>query len=377
MHTKQLKHTLTLLIILCAAFCLSSCDNNPSDVPSHLISIQDTQEGISTVAPIDKIVYELDIKEDGADYNTLRSAIEENSALKLLRAENVTLTAKEYISLAQINKASPTQILTKVKLGEVTLDLTQESIDISNSQIQDKGAFDSLLGVIPDGRKIIMCDCNYTNEEMGALRERHPHVKLVWKLYLGEKWTLRTDDEAFSVMIYNYDYTRMTSADIEILKYCTDMKALDLGHQAITDLSVIGEMTELRVLILADNKISDLTPIAKLTKLEYLELFVNRIQDVSPIAACTSLLDLNIGWNRSIKDISSLYQLERIERLWLPTTNVPASKRDEIKESFPSAKIIFEDVDSVSSGWRTHPRYKPMRQMFLDNKYDENFASYK
>ncbi|MBQ2863099.1 MAG: hypothetical protein IJE84_02895, partial [Clostridia bacterium] len=91
----------------------------------------------------------------------------------------------------------------------------------------------------------------------------------------------------------------------------------------------------------------------------------------------TSLLDLNIGWNRSIKDISSLYQLEHIERLWLPTTNVPASKRDEIKESFPSAKIIFEDVDSVSSGWRTHPRYKPMRQMFLDNKYDENFASYK
>ena len=70
-----------------------------------------------------------------------------------------------------------------------------------------------------------------------------------------------------------------------MLKYCTDLRALDIGHQAITDLSVIGEhLTELRVLIIADNKVTDLTPLSNLRHLHYLEFFVNRVSDLSPLA---------------------------------------------------------------------------------------------
>ena len=75
------------------------------------------------------------------------------------------------------------------------------------------------------------------------------------------------------MLIYDYDYVRLTSADIEVLKYCTDLQALDLGHQAITDISVIGDyLTQLRILILVDNKVNDLTPLSKLKHLHYLEL---------------------------------------------------------------------------------------------------------
>jgi len=174
-------------------------------------------------------------------------------------------------------------------------------------------------------------------------------------------------------MIYDDNYTRLTSEDIEVLRYCTNMYALDLGHQAITDLSVIGEMKDLRVLILADNKITDLTPLANLKNLQYLELFVNRISDLSPLVSCTELVDLNFGWN-SVWDVSAIYSLPKIERLWLPTNPASNSKRDEISAAFPNAQIVFEDENSISSGWRTHERYFSMRGMFNNNKYDENFV---
>ena len=64
----------------------------------------------------------------------------------------------------------------------------------------------------------------------------------------------------------------MTSKDIQVLKYCTDLQALDLGHQRITDLSVIGNyLKDLRILILADNKVSDVSPLANLKHLHYLQ----------------------------------------------------------------------------------------------------------
>ena len=373
---KRLLYTI-LLTAVCIACASCTKPGQPSSTQSGLTP-SDTHSSSVTLTPVTEIVFELDWSNDNdVSYDTLLGAIQKNPELKLIRADNTTLTSDQYIKLCKANKNVTLELVAKVKFEKLTIDLTTSEIDISKAEISDKAAFDELMSVIPEGHKIIMCDCNYTNEEMAALREKHSHLDFAWKLYLGEKWTLRTDDEAFSVMIYNYNYTRMTSKDIEILKYCTNMKALDLGHQAITDLSVFSTLTELRVLILADNKVSDLTPLSSLKKLEYLELFVNRISDLSPLAECTSLIDLNFGFNRSIKDISCIYSLDKIERLWLPTTGVSESQYDEIKASFPNAKIVFKDVDSVSSGWRTHPRFKPMRAMFLNNKYDENFASYK
>ena len=178
-------------------------------------------------------------------------------------------------------------------------------------------------------------------------------------------------------MIRAWDYTRMKNEDIEVLKYCTELRALDIGHQAVTDISVLSGLTELRVLIIADNKITDLTPLKNLKKLEYLEFFMNKVTDLTPLAECTELIDLNFGWNYKIADLTPIYSLKKIERLWLPTTAVKEEQHEEIIAAFPNAKIIFKDVDSTSSGWREHPRYKPMRNMFKYNKYDENFASYK
>ena len=291
--------------------------------------------------------------------------------LETLTVGETVLDSKDYVALCAINEK--VDVVAKVNFAGSEFDLSLDEFDISGKVINDKSAFESFVAAIPEGKKFVMCDCGFTNEEMGALRENYDGTEFVWRLYLS-KWNLRTDDEAFSVMIYAADtYEPLTSEDIKVLGYCTNLYALDLGHQNITDLTPIGEITTLRVLILADNKITDVTPLANLKELQYLELFVNRITDISPLAQCTSLVDLNFGWNR-VYDVSSIYSLPNIERLWLPTNNVSYSARESISAAFPEAQIVFEDKDSVSSGWRTHERYFSMREMFNNNKYDENFV---
>ncbi len=291
--------------------------------------------------------------------------------IETLYTGELSLSGEEYLSLCALNKN--TSIISKISFEGKELDLYQTEIDISEHKVKDKEALSDIFSAVKKNIKFVMCDCGYTNEEMQTLRDSFPTLEFAWRIYMG-KWDLRTDDEAFSVMIYNYNYTRMTSEDIEVLKYCTNMYALDLGHQAITDLSVMENLPELRVLILADNKVSDLSPLSKCQKLEYLELFVNRIQDISPLAECKNLVDLNIGWNRGLSDISAVYSLKKIERLWLPTTAAATQKKSEIEKNFPDAQIVFSDVDSVSSGWRTHPRYYVMRGMFTNNKYPLDFV---
>ena len=229
-----------------------------------------------------------------------------------------------------------------------------------------------------DLKRLDLSDCGFANETLGAFREEFPNTKIVWRLYMG-KWSLKTDAVAFSVLIYTYNYKRLTSADIQVLKYCTDLQALDLGHQALTDLSVIGDyLPELRILILADNTVSDLRPLAKLKHLHYLELFVNPyLSDVSPIAACKEMVDLNISHLYTVSDISALLDFPILERFWIEHTAVSAADIQRIRNAYPNARVVNIGYGSVDQGWRSHPRYFAMIDMYHKHDYiSEEFSKY-
>lgn len=216
-------------------------------------------------------------------------------------------------------------------------------------------------------------DCGLDNDALAALRSEYTDTEIVWLIHLG-KWSLKTNAVAFSVLIYDYTHVRLTSEDIEVLKYCTKLRALDLGHQAITDLTPIGEyLPELRVLILADNRIRDLTPLAQLKHLHYLELFVNKISDLSPLAECRELVDLNISYNYDIFDIEPLTDLPLLERLWIEACSISDAKVDRLREIYPNSKIVKYGQGSVDQGWRTHARYYDMIDMF----HKKNYISYR
>lgn len=257
------------------------------------------------------------------------------------------------------------------------VDSSAEELDLSGQKVGDLDELREAVSLLWGLKKLVMCDCGVSNEDMAALRDALPAVKVVWRVYMGEKWSLRTDAVAFSVLIKVHDYTSMTSEDIQVLKYCTDLQALDLGHQAITDISVIGEyLTELRVLILADNRITDLSPLANLKHLHYLELFVNKVTDLSPLASCTELVDLNLSYNKQLSDITPILNFPLLERLWIEHTSLSAADAALLTETYPDAKVVTVGEGSVDQGWRTHQRYYAMRDMWINNYISDSFSKY-
>lgn len=267
-----------------------------------------------------------------------------------------------------------------VDFAGTPIDSSQEVVDISGKYMP--GHIEELKKILPilkHTKKIVMCDCYLSNEELGQLQADCPDVKIAWRIYLGVQWSLRTDDVAFSVLIYQYGYRPMTTADIQVLKYCTDLQALDLGHQAISDISVIGDyLTNLRLLILADNNLTDLSPLAKLPHLHYLEFFVNNVTDLTPLASCTQLVDLNISYNHGLSDITPLLNLPKLERLWLESTAVSQESLQLLYNTYPNATIVYYGQGSVDQGWRSHERYFAMMDMWLNHPdyIGEEFTKY-
>ena len=163
----------------------------------------------------------------------------------------------------------------EVEVDGTKFDSLIEDLDLSDHWRLTADDARRIIPLFPKLKRLDMSNCAATNEEMASLRSDYPDINVVWLLRMG-RWSLKTDATAFSVLIYDYSHRRLTSEDIQVLQYCTQLQALDIGHQAVTDISVIGDyLPELRILILADNQVSDLTPLTKLKHLHYLEFFVN------------------------------------------------------------------------------------------------------
>lgn len=262
--------------------------------------------------------------------------------------------------------------------GGMEIDPALTELDLSGRKLslEDLEVLRETVSQMPNLEKLILCNCGLSNETLQEFNESLSQVRVVWRIYLGSRWSLRTDDVAFSVLIYAYDYPRMTSSDIEVLKYCPDLLALDLGHQAITDLSPLGDnLPELRLLILADNSISDLTPLTKMTHLHYLELFVNRLTDISPLAELHELVDVNVSYN-AISDLTPLLYSPMMDRLWFEHTYAGEPAYYMLKQAYPNATIILYGTGSVDQGWRTHERYYQMMDMWFNNYYGDTFSKY-
>lgn len=325
----------------------------------------------------------LSVREDITKLNLTGTLIDSSiteslSQLKNLEVVDFTNCNIELSLKSELAKTYPDILfIWNVELGGDTYpSLTTESLDLT---YRKDIPYEDLKTAIPLLGNLTYVDAGYssfTNEELGALREENPDVAIEWVVHMGQ-WSLRTDAIAFSVLIRDYEHTRLRSKDIEVLKYCTKLQALDLGHQWISDLSVIGEyLPELRILILADNAITDLSPLANLKHLHYLEFFVNQVTDMSPLAQCRELVDLNISYNRRLSDITPILDLPLLERLWLESTAVSKADLQLLYDTYPDTKIIRNGEGSVDQGWRTHPRYWAMIKMFYNNYMDKEFSKY-
>lgn len=104
----------------------------------------------------------------------------------------------------------------------------------------------------------------------------------------------------------------------------------------------------------------------------YLEFFVGDVTDLSVLADLNEMVDLNISYN-PVGDITPLLNYPKLERLFLEHTNVSEADYELLKKTYPDAQIVLYGEGSVDQGWRTHPRYYAMKDMYVKNYVNDLF----
>ena len=256
-----------------------------------------------------------------------------------------------------------------VLLNGTSFDSFAETLDLSGAKIASYEAFSDELRYFPKLRRITLHDCSLTNEQLAAIRDRYPEKGVVWTVHFG-RWSVATDAVAFSTKQGDGNDHRLRSDKAKVLRYCTDLIALDLGHNDLTDIQWIGELKNLQVLILSDNrKLRDISAIGTLEKLKYLELFLTGVEDISPLQNLSGLLDVNLIYTR-VTDVTPLLSCKKLERIWLGEKVAKQIGKEGaalLADAFPDAQFDLISVGSTKLGWREHPRYYAFVRMFDEN----------
>ena len=283
----------------------------------------------------------------------------------------------EAAQMEQLRAGMPgTRFLFSFLLAGRETDSCASELDLRDVPLEGPEEILQYLPFLPELQRMDLCGCGLDNDQMEQLLTARPDVKFIWIVTM-QIWSLRTDTVAFSTMSGARNTHRLTDEDVQVLRYCTDLQVLDLGHQRIRDLEVIGGLTGLRVLILADNDLEDLTPLTALRELRYLEIFNNpRITDLRPLAELTHLWDLNAYYLPGITDFTPLAEIRSLRRLWIGLTRLSASDTAMLQAALPDCIITTDpDMDRASRTWRAHERYAAMRACYETNELSPLFLA--
>ena len=264
--------------------------------------------------------------------------------------------------IAQLQTAAPGTVFNYVfTLFDATVSTADERLEYEKIGIGNDGVEEirQILPVMTNLKYLKLDNCRVDNEVMEQLRDDFPNIKVVWRVFFGP-YSVLTDTERILASIKG---VCLRYADCEVLKYCTDVKYLDIGHNTIENISFVEYMPDLEVAVVSINYWRDATPLASCKKLEYLEIFNTNVIDLSPLAELTNLKHLNIGYNY-ISDITPLYGLTNLERLWIGCWNhtIPQSQIDEIHELLPNCEINTEVLNPTEGGWREGERYELLKK---------------
>ena len=266
-----------------------------------------------------------------------------------------------------VRSASGAVTVYELELFGKTVSTDALELDFSGIRMGLSGAavIEDALGEFPLLEKVVLCDCGISNEDMAALNDRHENVRFVWRVYFSG-FSLRTDDTNFIAARVRNDFP-IYSNDLEVLKYCPDLQALDLGHKNITHLNFLRYVPHLKYLILVENDVNDITPIGDLQELTYLEMFWTKCEDISPLQNCKALTDLNISYIycRPAKCLETLVNMPQLERLWYCGNNLDAGQLEELQAALPDTEMYLAPYgEPTGSTWREHPHYFEMRDFF-------------
>ena len=263
------------------------------------------------------------------------------------------------------------------KVYGVKADSSMDKLTLDNIAISDLNQLKLAMQVFPNIKTYEMCYCGLSNDVMGGLREEYPDVNFVWVVVCG-RFQVRTDAQIFSTWEYEKapQYNEKTFSPI--FKYCTELRALDVGHHSIADLSELTNLKKLQVLDLTDNLVTDISPLAELEDLRYLVFPYNKVKDLSPLENNKNLEDLCIINNNRIKNASVVTKLPNLKRLYISYCKISDEEMEVIVNGIPKDCELqnkYYDLN-VGSGWRWNERVTALREAFGHWKKVKEFHSW-
>ena len=250
--------------------------------------------------------------------------------------------------------------------------LDSEEMNLTHIPMDDQGALvKAVTDCMPKLRYLDMDSCGVDDEHMAEIRDAHPEANVVWRIWFGDTlegragYSVRTDVDR--ILASNPGIGgELTPENTKSLKYCTKVKYLDLGHNSyMSSIDFVRYMPDLEATVLAMGNWSDVSPLASCPKLRYAELQTTCINDLRPLARLKNLTDLNLCYNFALHDISPLYEMTQLKRLYLGMyTPVPAEQVAELQRRIPGCEI---------NTTTDNPTYEWLREVM---RYEEAPGSY-
>lgn len=278
--------------------------------------------------------------------------------LKTVRLDSSGLPQDELVAMAI--RHPDIQFAFQLKFAGHMLATDAEEIDISNTQLESTSCLEEILPCFRNLKKVVMCQCGISSEEMDGLNRRYEDIRFVWSVNLAGK-LLRTDAVYFTPNKWGIS---CDDENIYDLRYCTDMVCVDIGHHVkVTSCEWVRYMPELKYLIIAETGISDLSPLENHEKLIYLELFLSKVTDYSVLTTCRALEDLNLCYTQG--DPAPIGKMTWLKRLWWSGSWVG---RMYLADKLPDTYTEYLSLSSTGRGWREGQHYYDMRD-FIGMSY--------
>lgn len=259
------------------------------------------------------------------------------------------------------------------------IDTGAEQMVYVNEKIGDEGVpqIREILPLMTYLNYLLLDDCGIGDETMAQLREDcAPAIKVVWRIHFsGDGYNCLTDTEKI------WATGTVTDGYTAGLKYCNDVKYIDMGHNCITNIDFVSYMPKLEVAIFSITWVESAEPLGNCPNLEYLEIFNSRISDISALANCTNLRHVNVSFLSELTDVTPLLSLEAPERIRVTCLDkVPQEQIDALVERFPDCQVTYGRSDPSKSGeWRwvnddkdgeRVPRYALLCEQFGYDDFD-------
>jgi hypothetical protein len=284
--------------------------------------------------------------------------------IKKNQPQELTVEGKfKPVDLLKVKNAMPegSEFHFSVTWGDLTYTDESTEIIIGAKKAVTEAHLEAFISLCPN-LKVLDNSKNLqpTNSVMIPLMEKYPDIHFEWVVSLGKGHRIATNATVFTTKLPPESGRELTSEKLQLLKYCPNLKALDIGHNKATDLDFLKYVPDLELLIIGDNDVTDITPIGQLKHLQFAELFSNPFTDISALANCTELLDLNIT-NCQVHDFSPLDNVQTLERFWANMIkHLTEEEAQHFKDHHPNCICDFQPSHAATvDGWRSeNPHYK-------------------